>query len=504
MTWKEQLTYNLILYYKPLLVFVVLCLFLRNKFQRHIYSIPGPRLAGFSNLWRFWDALSHVQHDTHINLHRRYNSPLVRVGPRVVSFSNPEWIPKVYGLTSGFTKTHFYDMFVLPYRGQFTRSLFTTLDENYHSTYKRPIANAYSMSTLVEFEPFVDTTMQLFMQRLDEFVTSGAELNFGVWLQMFAFDVIGEIVFGKKLGFLQQGVDVEGIMADIRFKIQYASIIGQMPWLDMFIAKNPLIVWLAGTHPIVRFTVENMKERIGGKGSKQRDFLARSFEAQDKSPDLVTDRIVRMWNIDNVFAGSDTTAVSLRSILYHLMRTPHAMAKLLKDIDELEERGELGEYVSWKTSKSMSYLDAVIKEGFRMHPAVGQLLERHVPKGGITLGDTFIPEGTIVGMNPWVAARNREVYGPDADIFRPERWLEATPEQVQLMDRTSLTFGHGSRTCIGKNISLLEIHKLIPQLLRRYNIEFANPEQDWRIHGGWFTEQDNFWVRLSHRDCAKV
>ena len=86
------------------------------------------------------------------------------------------------------------------------------------------------------------------------------------------------------------------------------------------------------------------------------------------------------------------------------MRTPHAMAKLLKDIDELEERGELGEYVSWKTSKSMSYLDAVIKEGFRMHPAVGQLLERHVPKGGITLGDTFIPEGTIVGMNPWVAA----------------------------------------------------------------------------------------------------
>lgn len=190
MTWKEQLTYNLILYYKPLLVFVVLCLFLRNKFQRHIYSIPGPRLAGFSNLWRFWDALSHVQHDTHINLHRRYNSPLVRVGPRVVSFSNPEWIPKVYGLTSGFTKTHFYDMFVLPYRGQFTRSLFTTLDENYHSTYKRPIANAYSMSTLVEFEPFVDTTMQLFMQRLDEFVTSGAELNFGVWLQMFAFDVM--------------------------------------------------------------------------------------------------------------------------------------------------------------------------------------------------------------------------------------------------------------------------------------------------------------------------
>lgn len=190
MPWTEQAAYYAALYYKPVIIAVVVLYFLRNKFQPRIYSIPGPRLAGFSNLWRFWDALAHVQHDTHINLHRQYNSPLVRVGPRTVSFSDPEWIPKVYGLTSGFTKTRFYDMFVLPFRGKFTRSLFTTLDENYHSTYKRPIANAYSMSTLVEFEPFVDTTIELFTRRLDEFVSSRAPLNYGVWLQMFAFDVM--------------------------------------------------------------------------------------------------------------------------------------------------------------------------------------------------------------------------------------------------------------------------------------------------------------------------
>lgn len=79
---------------------------------------------------------------------------------------------------------------------------------------------------------------------------------------------------------------------------------------------------LAGTHPIVKFTVDNMNERTHGnhdnKSSKQRDFLARSFEAQQKSPELVTDRIVRMWNIDNVFAGSDTTAVSLRAVRKHI------------------------------------------------------------------------------------------------------------------------------------------------------------------------------------------
>lgn len=162
----------------------------KNKCCAGLYSIPGPRTAGLSNIWRFWDALTRVQHDTHIRLHKEYNSKLVRIGPRVVSFSDPEWIPKVYGLTSGFTKTRFYDMFVLPYNGEYTRSLFTTLDEKYHQTYKRPIANAYSMSTLVEFEPLVDSTTNLFLRRLDEFVESNRELDFGVWLQMYAFDVM--------------------------------------------------------------------------------------------------------------------------------------------------------------------------------------------------------------------------------------------------------------------------------------------------------------------------
>ncbi|RTE75813.1 hypothetical protein BHE90_009741 [Fusarium euwallaceae] len=313
----------------------------------------------------------------------------------------------VYGLTSGFTKTRFYDMFVLPYHGEYTRSLFTTLDEKYHQVYKRPIASAYSMSTLVEFEPFVDNTTKLFMQRLDELADSGAGINFGTWLQMYAFDVVGEIVFGKKLGFLESGIDVDGIMADIRIKLAYASIVGQMPWLDKFLAKNPIVVWLVGTHPIVRFTVEQMTERLKGRADQKhgpRDFLDRSFEAQKKNPELVTDRVVRMWNIDNVFAGSDTTAISLRTIFYYVMRSPPVMAKLVAELDDAENRGELGEFVSWKAANNMPYLEAVIKESFRMHPAVGQLLERHVPKGGISLDNHFLPEGTIVGMNPWVAA----------------------------------------------------------------------------------------------------
>lgn len=173
-----------------LLVGLILVYLVVNKYRRQLNSIPGPFVAGFTDLWRFFDALFANPHETHIKLHRQTGSSLVRIGPRTVSVADPALIPKIYGLNSGFTKTKFYTLHMLSYHGQFTPSLFTTLDETYHSKYKRPIANAYSMSNLVDFEPLIDSTSALFMSRLDEFVASKETFNFGQWLQMYAFDVM--------------------------------------------------------------------------------------------------------------------------------------------------------------------------------------------------------------------------------------------------------------------------------------------------------------------------
>lgn len=73
-----------------------------------------------------------------------------------------------------------------------------------------------------------------------------------------------------------------------------------------------------------------------------------------------------------------------------------------------------------------------------MHPAVGMLLERVVPSSGTFLAGHRFPAGTVVGINPWVAARDKAVYGDDADIFRPERWIESTQEHLKIMERSFL------------------------------------------------------------------
>lgn len=84
----------------------------------------------------------------------------------------------------------------------------------------------------------------------------------------------------------------------------------------------------------------------------------------------------------------------------------------------------------------------------------------------------------MVGINPWVASHNSEVFGADHDEFRPERWLpeETSQEKLTHMERYYLTWGTGTRTCAGKHIATLEMMKLIPELVRRYDFELLTPE----------------------------
>lgn len=102
--------------------------------------------------------------------------------------------------------------------------MFATQDEKLHRLLKRPIASTYSMSNLVSFEKYVDSTMSFFFEQLDRrFVQTGQICDFGVWIQMFAFDVIGEITFSKRLGFLERAEDVDGIMAGTWNHFEYTA-----------------------------------------------------------------------------------------------------------------------------------------------------------------------------------------------------------------------------------------------------------------------------------------
>ncbi|KAK0260568.1 hypothetical protein LTR01_002444 [Friedmanniomyces endolithicus] len=522
--------------YWPLLLLSALAVHvLRNKFHNGLSKFPGHPLAAYTNWWRFFDALGRKAEKTHVALHRKYGD-IIRLGPNVLSFADPRAIKIIYGLNKGMVKSDFYPVqqavvsishtgtreVLIPVRadstqakGQRLQSLFSTKDEDYHAKYRRCVNNAFAMSSLVGYEPLVDSTTDAFMEQTDKkYCATGKSCNFSQWLQFFAFDVIGELTWSKRLGFVERDEDVEGIVKFIGDFLSYAGPIGQQPFLDLLLEKNPIKLAMQRwgisktVFPVTRFANDQAAsraaemEKIKQEGSLDEgsgrgvDLLMKFTQAQHDHPDFMTDRQVLSSCTSMIFAGSETTAISLSSIFYHLVKHPRVYSKLMEELDEAARNGTIAERdygkVSWAESQKLPFLDAVIQESFRIHPAAGLILERVVPPQGIEILGEHIHGGTIVGCNAWVLHRRAEIFGNDVDTFRPERWLEAKPDRLKEMKATMFQFGAGARTCIGKNISLLEIYKLVPTLLRNFEVELEDPKREWTTHNAWFVRQLDF------------
>ncbi|KAI1085995.1 cytochrome P450 [Rostrohypoxylon terebratum] len=516
LTWSADMPFSL-----PFLCLSISLAFAVVHITRQylrLCHIPGPFLARFSNLPRFYWVYRRDAHNVHIAQHRQNGdgtnsnwAPLVRYGPNAVSVGSAAALDTIYRMRGDpLKKSDFYSVIPPMRKGVILPTIFATQDEALHRMLKRPIANVYSMSNLVSFEPLVDRTIEVFCRELDyRFVLPGEACDLGAWLQYFAFDVVGEITFSKRLGFLEEGRDVEGIIQSIWHWFEYVAIVGQMPWLDLLWVKNTVVSRLrpARWSPMVRFANKREEERraIKSKNSQtnDRDFLSRFLAALDKDPSIPS-WALPAWTSSNIIAGSDTTAIFLRTMFYQLLTHPLSLEKLRAELDAAADSGNLSKIATWKQSIALPYLDACFKEAGRIHPPFGLHLERVVSEAGLEVCGKTLPAGTIVGMNAWVVHRDPEVFGPDADDWRPERWLEGDEARIKRMDASLLTFGAGHRTCLGKHISYLEIFKLVPTLLQAYDIELVGGGKGWTVENRWFVPQSGFNVQLRKREVRVV
>ncbi|KAJ0108418.1 hypothetical protein J7T55_005395 [Diaporthe amygdali] len=499
-----------------------------NKYGYGLNKVPGPWLAGFTDLYRLFIVWGRRPELWHIRLHKKHGK-IVRLGPNTVSIADPEAIKIVYGLNSGYVKSDFYPVQQTLAGGRPLQSLFNTTDEQFHARLRRAVSNAYAMSTLVTFEPLVDTTTVAFLEQLKKRfsgLSNGEGIcDFGTWLQYYAFDVIGELTYSKRLGFVDRGIDVDHIIGNLERLLNYVSVVGQLPFLDRILFKNPIRLWMSkkkllnSNTPVVQFARERMADRKdqiekgisarpSGPGPERRDFLSRFIDARGKDPEFISEQRVLALTVANMFAGSDTTAISLRAIFYNLLRSPSAMQKLLAELanesaserfTKNEEAREAG-LVKWNEVRELPYLSAVINEALRCHPAAGLPLERVVPAQGLRIDGHYIPGGSIVGCSAWVVHRDKGVFGSRPDEFRPERWIDSSLEQQAKMKNALLSFGAGARTCAGKNVSLLEMYKLVPAVLRTFEIELVDPETPLHLNNAWFVKQSGFRVRLRERE----
>lgn len=217
-------------------------------------------------------------------------------------------------------------------------------------------------------------------------------------------------------------------------------------------------------------------------------------------------------SILQILAGSDTTATAIRSIMLYIISHPRVYNKLQKECDDAVSSGIApgpNNIVQDTTLRNLPYLQAVVREGLRIHPAITDIVPKKVPKGGDTCfingKKYYFPEGTNIGYNVWAVHHSKEMFGEDAEMFRPERWLiednEINKDKLAAMRRTTeLIFGYGKYQCLGKPIAWLEITKVLFEFLRNFDWAIATPEKPWRTinYMGIFA-QDQMWVLVTER-----
>ena len=150
----------------------------------------------------------------------------------------------------------------------------------------------------------------------------------------------------------------------------------------------------------------------------------------------------------------------IRGTLLLLMSTPTVYLKLKQEIKDAISNGRISSPVTNEEAKRLEYSQAVVHEGFRMMIPVNFGFPKRVPDEGDIICGIPIPGGTDVYPNYQSLMRCEEVFGKDADIFRPERFLGDGPEVAYRLKVLDFAFGGGHFTCLGRTLAIVEMNKI--------------------------------------------
>ncbi|KAK4213314.1 cytochrome P450 [Rhypophila decipiens] len=475
---------------------------------------PGPFFAAWTNLWRFFLIQTGENYQLTIKkLHQKYG-PVLRIGPNLLDIDYPELIKTIYSTDGKWLKTEFYHNNSTIIDGKITYHMFSTTDQVEHARMKRPIAKYYSIGSVLALEPTMDVVVNDFCKQLEKRFMTGPsgpkECDLGEWIAYYTWDFLASVTFSRPFGYLQKGHDFDRSIQTADKTLDYFMAVSQMPWLDYWLDKNPVVrVGPPNLVHVTRVAFESLVSRLQGKDAnfdaKKPDYLQYFIESKETHPDLVNDTTVMGYIMINLIAGADTTAITIRSVFYYCLRNPAVYRKLEAEV--LAAGIDLEKPAPYGVSRQLPYLDAVIREALRLHPVTAATMERYVPEGGLVLPDgSVVPAGTAIGMNSYIVGKNKGVYGEDADEFRPERWLRVDGEdseahrlRLQRMNAADLSFGGGSRICLGRLLALCEVYKVVATLVRRYEIELVDPTKKWTIEGVWFARQRGILANMKPR-----
>ncbi|KAL7934334.1 putative cytochrome P450 monooxygenase [Trichoderma chlorosporum] len=406
-----------------------------------------------------------------------------------------------------------WDVWQNQVNGRQVPSILYTLENKPHGTLKRPIAGIFSMSNIAKLESLIDEMIISFVKKLDEKFISVEDQEqitpIDSWLHYFSYDAVMNMTLSRDFGFIKNGGDVEGIFSGLDTALTYRAGVFTMPWIHWLVVHSPIKKFFAARMAAFQRRARSLIEARMAESGRSQDLLQQLVETQRAHPDIVNDLVLNGYVVLPVVAGADTVAIVTTTVLYHLGRRPDIVSNLRK---ELRTSG-LTLPPSFADVNGLPYLGAIVQEALRIHPISAFLSRRVVSSdAGLSLPDgRILPRGTHVAISPWMTHFDKSVFGSDAREFNPGRWLqtpgetdEGFEERLRNMKRADLSWGYGNRNCIGKNIALCEMLKLVATLYSLFDIKLKDPQKEWTVKETLLAKQSGIDVHITWAQGASL
>ncbi|KAI0600094.1 cytochrome P450 [Biscogniauxia sp. FL1348] len=461
--------------------------------------IPGPFWASLS---KYWQIKTQIRGHWYLDLKEvgdQYGE-LFRIGPNQLMTTDADVIRRMAYSKSAYTRGPFYQVFrYLPNQDH----SFSLLDDAEHTRRRTLLGPGYAGG--VYLETCIDRQCARLIDLIErKYISTPTEYRpFDMTLNtvLFAIDCVGDFSFGGDFGCLDEGEDVHNFIKWNEDFFVSAIVISNYHWLIKIASKPffnrvyPTVQAKDGIGKFIMLAIRAVESRFAKPDGIRKDTLSSFIEHGVSKQDAINELLVQL------VAGADPVATAIRMTMLFLTSSPKAYDRLKAEIDDAIEQGKISSPIKDSEARQLQYLQAVIKEGVRTFPVVTATLFKKVPKGGDMISGYFVPEGTEIGHNVLGIMRSAKYWGNDANVFRPERWIEADEDTFNMMSGVLETlWGSGRFKCLGRTIAGMELNKVFVELLRRYDFSVAKPQDSLNILNSGFFLMSELDMRVTKRE----
>ncbi|KAH6304441.1 hypothetical protein HBI39_111580 [Parastagonospora nodorum] len=449
-------------------------------------KFPGPRIAAVTSFYEgYFEIVQKGQYSKHISkLHDQYG-PIVRVTPHELHIRDSHFFEEFYGKNLHLDKEGWDSRFGAE------GGVLTTVNAAFHKRRRAALLPMFSRRSTLDFIHIIYRHIDTLSIRIQEFEAGKEPLNLTHAFPALTGDIIMDYFFGFNYAqlkspdfssFHEAFIKLGGTGHIATQFPWFLPVMNSIPdWMTEYLqpAAKPLLKFKRDQYALVGRTMRG--DPIKSNDAKRtifQEILDSKLPPEDKSHKRLTEEAQIV-----VGGGVETTAFTLSIAAFHIINTPRIYERLHRELVEaFPNRATLELY----PLEQMAYLRACIMEAVRLSYGLSARNPR-TRRMPLVYKDWVVPSGSCVSMSIPDVSHDEAIF-PSSSEFRPERWLDSplTPDG-QPLDRFMVSFGRGTRHCMGMNLAWTELYLTLGMMFRRYRFELIEPDvRDVQIGHDYF------------------